>query len=63
MNIMDRIRSMLGGSRTGEPRDDGEAVEKELAIEAVQHDIERAREEPLSGEVDTTGANDGSALR
>jgi hypothetical protein len=63
MGIIDRIRAMLGGSKADEPHDDREAVEKELAIEAVQHDIERAREEPLSGEVDTTGASDGSALR
>lgn len=63
MNIIDRVRSMLGGSKTDAPGVEPEAVKEELAIEGVQRDIERARERPLSGESDTPGVSDGSALR
>lgn len=63
MDIIDRLRSMLGGSKTEAPGVEPEAVTEELAIEDVQRDLERARERPLSGEFETPGASDGSALR
>ncbi len=62
-SIIDRVRSLLGGSRTDMPDVEPDAVAQELAIEDVERDVERARETPLSGELDTPGASDGSALR
>ena len=62
-NIIDRVRSMLGGPKQDVPVVDPDAVAQEEAVRAVERELERAREKPLSGELDTPGASDGSALR
>ena len=63
MGIVDRIRSVLGGSKGDAPQVDAEAVDKELAVEAVQRDVEAAREAAIERGSDMPGASDGSALR
>ncbi len=62
MSIIDRLRSLFGGPKEP-PAVDHEAVERELAVEAVQRDVANAREEALSGEKETIGPSDGSAFR
>jgi hypothetical protein len=62
MSFIDRLRSILGGPKEP-PAVDQEAVERELAVEAVEHDVARSREDALSGEKETIGPSDGSAFR
>ena len=54
MGWMDRLRSMFGGAGSEEPKEPkAEAVDEELAIERVQHDIEHDREEALERRIKT----------
>jgi hypothetical protein len=54
MGWMDRLRAMFGG---GEPveasRGEAGAVEEELAVEGVQRDIERDRDEAVERRIET----------
>lgn len=44
MGLMDRLREMFGGSKTETPKvDKVEKIDQELAVERVQHDVERER--------------------
>ena len=54
MGWMDRLRAMFGGgeSETPSARDTG-AVEEELAVERVQHDIEHDRDEAVERRIET----------
>ena len=45
MGWMDRLRAMFGGAESEKPsQPDTGAVEEELAVERVQHDIEHDRD-------------------
>ena len=53
MSWMDRLRALLGGG-AGEPADRRtDAVQEELAIERVQHDIDRDRKEAIERRIET----------
>ena len=59
-SIIDRIRSIFGGSKD----DDGEsdrAVAEEEAVEAVQHDIQRSGLDAVNRLADTPGSGDGGS--
>ena len=62
MSIIDRLRSLFGGSNEP-PAVDQEALERERAVEALEHDVARYREDALSGEKESMGPSDGSAFR
>ena len=54
MGWMDRLRAMFGGGGSEEskqPRTN--AAEEELAVERVQHDIERDRDEAIERRIET----------
>jgi hypothetical protein len=54
MGWMDRLRAMLGGTGSEEPKQGrADAVEEELAIERVQHDIEHDREAAAERRIET----------
>lgn len=54
MGLMDRLRAMFGGAGTDEPNPPRtEAVEEELAVEQVQHDIEHDRDEAIERRIET----------
>jgi hypothetical protein len=54
MGWMDRLRAMFGGAGSDEPKQPrSDAVEKELAVERVQHDIEHDREEAIERRIET----------
>jgi hypothetical protein len=44
---------MLGGSKGAEPNDDGDKAREELAVERVQHDYERDRDEATERRIET----------
>ena len=54
MGWMDRLRTMFGGGGSEEPsQGDRRAVEEELAIERVQHDIDHDRKEAVERRIET----------
>lgn len=54
MGWMDRLRAMFGGGGSAEPSpQDTGAVEEELAVERVQHDIEHDRDEAIERRIET----------
>jgi hypothetical protein len=66
MGLIDRLRDLLGGSGTAAPTSDvNEAtdpldhdVDKELAVERVQHDVASARESAVERAIDEPGSFD-----
>jgi hypothetical protein len=54
MGWIDRLRAMFGGAGSEEPSQPKTgAVEEELAVERVQHDIEHDREEAVERRIET----------
>jgi hypothetical protein len=54
MSWMDRLRAMLGGEGSGEPKPPkSDTVQEELAEERVEHDIEHDREEAIERRLKT----------
>ena len=54
MGWMDRLRAMFGGGGSEEPSPRGTgALEEELAVERVQRDIERDRDEAVERRLET----------
>ena len=54
MGWMDRLRAMFGGGGSEAPSQrDAAAVEEELEIEGVQHDIEQNRDEAVERRIET----------
>ena len=51
MGLLDRLRGMFGGSNAEKPRTD--EVEEEVAVERVQHDLERDRNKAVERRLET----------
>ncbi len=53
MGLMDSLRAMFGGSKADRPNDDGKAESEEVAVERVEHDYERDRDEAVERRIET----------
>jgi hypothetical protein len=54
MSWMDRLRAMLGGEGSGEPKPPKlDEVQEELAEERVEHDLEHDREAAAERRIET----------
>ena len=59
-SIIDRIRSIFGGSKDDES-DGDHAVAEEEAVEAVRRDIQRSGLDAVNRLTDTPGSGDGGS--
>ena len=60
MSIVDRLRSMFGGSKDSDKNKDGidDVVEEEVAIAHVHQDIDRSGLDAVNRMADTPGSAD-----
>ena len=53
MGLMDSLRAMFGGAKAERPSEDAAEAREELAVERVQHDYERDRDEATERRIET----------